>query len=81
MNASIHLPEGCSFTKAAGRVFYRIAHVTRDEFGNYSERLGWLIHSVKCEDDSRVCIQYDNKDIYIDVPAIEVVLLGGVSKS
>ena len=54
-----HLPEGCRTAKAIRDVCFRIAHVTRDHFGNYNERRGWLVMDVVCDDPSRICIRYD----------------------
>lgn len=72
---TLSLPEGCSLTKAIRDARYRIAHITRDPNGNYSERFGWLITDVVCEDSSRVVIQYDGTSVFLDVPAIEVVIV------
>ena len=36
------LPEGCSMTKAIRDAHFRIAHITRDQYGNFHERLGKL---------------------------------------
>lgn len=74
MNAP--LPEGCRITKKARQAQLRIAHVTRDLYGNFSERFGWLITDIVCEDKTRVCIQYDRTDVYIDVPACEIAIIG-----
>ena len=48
------LPEGCSMTKAIRDAHFRVAHITRDQYGNFHERLGWLVTDVTCHDDSRV---------------------------
>lgn len=69
------LPEGCSMTKAIRDAHFRVAHITRDQYGNFHERLGWLVTDVTCHDDSRVCIQYDNTQVFIDVPAIEIAII------
>ena len=62
-----HLPEGCRTAKAIRDVCFRIAHVTRDHFGNYNERRGWLVMDVVCDDPSRICIRYDDANVFIDV--------------
>ncbi|WP_417224795.1 hypothetical protein [Sutterella wadsworthensis] len=62
-------------TKAIRDAHFRIAHITRDQYGNFHERLGWLVTDVTCHDDSRVCIQYDNTQVFIDVPAIEIAII------
>ena len=72
---SIALPEGCFPTKAIRGARFRVAHITRDIHGNYSERYGWLMTDVVCKDSDRVCIQYDKPSIYMDVPSIEVVII------
>ncbi|MDO4938009.1 MAG: hypothetical protein Q4E62_08845 [Sutterellaceae bacterium] len=79
--ATSFLPEGCSLTQAVRDAHIRIAHVTRDQYGNFSERLGWLVTDVVCEDDSRVCIQYDKSDVFIDVPANEIAIISCREKS
>ena len=71
----IPLPEGCVLTKAIRDARFRVAHITRDIHGNYSERDGWLVTGVVCKDSDRVCIQYDKPSIYMDVPSIEVVII------
>ena len=71
----IPLPEGCVLTKAIRDARFRVAHITRDIHGNYSERYGWLMTDVVCKDSDRVCIQYDKPSIYMDVPSIEVVII------
>ena len=70
-----HLPEGCRSAKAIRDVCFRIAHVTRDHFGNYNERRGWLVMDVVCDDPSRICIRYDDANVFIDVPATEVAIV------
>ena len=72
---SIPLPEGCVLTKAIRDARFRVAHITRDIHGNYSERYGWLMTDVVCKDSDRGCIQYDKASIYMDVPSIEVVII------
>lgn len=72
---SIPLPEGCVLTKAIRDARFRIAHITRDIHGNYSERYGWLVTDVVCSDPTRICIQYDKSSVYMDVPSIEVVIM------
>lgn len=69
------LPEGCTMTKAIRDARFRIAHITRDLNGNFSERHGWLVTDVVCNDPSRVCIQYDQTSVFLDVPAIEIVIM------
>lgn len=69
------LPEGCHQTKDIRNAKFRIAHITRDLSGSYTERLGWLITDVVCRDAKRVCIQYDSSRVFIDVPANEVVIV------
>ena len=32
------LPEGCSMTKAIRDAHFRVAHITRDQYGNFHER-------------------------------------------
>ena len=70
-----HLPEGCRTAKAIRDVCFRIAHVTRDHFGNYNERRGWLVMDVVCDDPSRICIRYADANVFIDVPATEVAIV------
>lgn len=70
-----HLPEGCRTAKAIRDVCFRIAHVTRDHFGNYNERRGWLVMDVVCDDPSRICIRYDDANVFIDVSATEVAIV------
>lgn len=70
-----HLPEGCRTAKAIRDVCFRIAHVTRDHFGNYNERRGWLVMDVVCDDPSRICIRYDDANVFIDDPATEVAIV------
>ncbi|WP_443743360.1 hypothetical protein [Sutterella sp.] len=69
------LPEGCSLTREMHGVTFRIAHASKDQYGNYILREGWLVSDVICEDQTRACIQYDHSDVFIDVPAKELVIL------
>lgn len=68
------IPEGCRLTKGIRDARLRIAHVTRDALGNYSQRPGWVVTDIVCEDKSRICIQYDGSEVPIDVPAAEVAI-------
>ena len=70
------LPEGCEFTNVIRGARFRIAHITRDALGNFNERYGWLCTDIVCKDESRVCIQYDNADVLIDVPGLEIAVIG-----
>lgn len=81
LSKSCVLPEGCMLTRAIRDARYRIAHVVRDLHGNFSIRYGWLVTYVVCQDSSRVCIQYDRTDIFIDVPANEIVILSCTQSS
>lgn len=78
---SIALPEGCFPTKAIRGARFRVAHITRDIHGNYSERYGWLVTDVVCNDPSRVCIQYDKSSVLVDVPSIDLVIMSCVQGS
>lgn len=72
------LPEGCRFTKNINGSRVRVFHIVK--YGNnpggkmYQERPAWLLTDVICDDPERVCIQYRESNIIIDVPAIDVVI-------
>lgn len=77
----IPLPEGCVLTKAIRDARFRVAHITRDIHGNYSERYGWLMTDVVCRDPARVCIQYDQSSVLVDVPSIDLIIMSCVQGS
>ena len=73
------LPEGCRFTKTIHGSRVRVTHVVKYTDGNsrgrqWEERPGWLLTDVVCENPERVCIQYKETNVILDVPAIDVII-------
>lgn len=73
------LPEGCRFTKNIHGSRVRVVHVVQKpdaETGGmrWEERPGWLLTDVVCESAGRVCVQYQDNNIILDVPAIDLVI-------
>lgn len=69
------LPEGCKLIAEEESISIQVAHIIETPTGDCSIRNARLLTNVICEDETRVCIQYNDSLFPIDIPSREITIL------